>query len=450
MSLWLKSTVKAMSLIDHLEKAYYKYRAFIPQRLLYHPKYFEVLGLQAQGTQSADGLLAQRTKRLRAILTSCVSDVPFYRSEVKLSAAELAHEDPYALLQRFPLLEKSTVMSRQAEFRNERYSLGRLHYATSGGSTGEGIGLWRNKRLADIERAFFAAEWGKFGFNFGSSQYLRIGADARAKANEPPTRVNGNRLMLSPYHVNAGHKNAILAALRSFKPAFIHAYPSVTADLADLLDSEDLGFEVRAVLLASEPATASQLSAIARAFKCPISVNYGLTERTNIAFAVYESDQALKFQFDDLYGVNENRVMEDGRAEIVGTSLWNDVTPLVRYCTKDFGTIAANGVCELIEGRSQEFLTDRFGGRMPGLAIVIDEVTWDFVRLYQVRQRRAGAISIAVVPRGDAMTQAQQQFVLDAQLKRWGSFFDVELEIVDDIPLGKNGKRKLVQIELAT
>lgn len=436
-----------MSLIDHLEKAYYKYRAYIPQRLLYHPQYFQVLALQAQRSESPDGLLQQRSERLRAVLNTCVNDVPFYRSEVKLSAAELAHEDPYALLQHFPLLEKSVVMSRQAEFRNERYRLSRLHYATSGGSTGEGIGLWRNKRLADIERAFFAAEWGKFGFSFDKSQYLRIGADARAKANEPPTRINGNRLMLSPYHVNAGHRSAILAALRSFKPAYIHAYPSVAADLADLLAGEELGFQVKAVLLASEPATASQLSAIARAFGCPISVNYGLTERTNIAFARYEGGKALGFQFDDLYGVNENRVI-DGRAEIVGTSLWNDVTPLVRYCTKDFGAIDGRGVCDLIEGRSQEFLVDRFGGRIPGLSIVIDEVTWDFVRLYQVRQRKAGAISIAVVPRGDAMTVEQKEFVLNAQMKRWGSFFDVELEQVSDIPLGKNGKRKLVHIEL--
>lgn len=434
-------------MIDQLEKAYYKYRAYIPQRLLYHPQYFQVLALQAQRAQSHDGLLQQRRERLRAILSTCVRDVPFYRSEVKLSAVELANEDPYALLRQFPLLEKATVMSRQAEFRNERYRLGRLHYATSGGSTGEGIGLWRNKRLADIERAFFAAEWGRFGFSFDKSQYLRVGADARAKANEPPTRVNGNRLMLSPYHVNTGHRSAILAALRSFKPAYIHAYPSVAADLADLLAGEDLGFQVRAVLLASEPATAGQLSSIVRTFDCPISVNYGLTERTNIAFARYESGKPLRFQFEDLYGVNENRVV-DGRSEIVGTSLWNDVTPLVRYCTKDFGAIDDRGACELIEGRSQEFLIDRFGGRIPGLSIVIDEVTWDFVRLYQVRQRRAGAISIAVVPRGAAMTAEQQQFVLNAQLKRWGSFFDVELELVADIPLGKNGKRKLVHIEL--
>ncbi|WP_108724341.1 AMP-binding protein [Kinneretia aquatilis] len=440
-----------MSLIDHLEKAYYRYRPFIPSRLLYHPQYFLVLELQAQRVAeggSGAGLLQVRKELLRGILQQCVRHVPFYRAEVKLSEAELANEDPYALLQRFPLLDKSVVMSRQAEFRNERYSLRRLHYATSGGSTGEGIGLWRNKRLADIERGFFAAEWGQFGFSFDKSQYLRIGADARAKADEPPVRVNGNRLMLSPYHVNGRHKAAILAALRSFRPQFIHAYPSVAADLANLIEDEELGFDVRAVLLASEPATAGQLADVARVFKCPISVNYGLTERTNIAFARYSGGEDLSFQFDALYGVNENRLI-DGRAEIVGTSLWNDVTPLVRYCTKDFGAIDELGLCTRIEGRSQEFLTDRFGGRIPGLSIVIDEVTWDFVRLYQVRQRRAGAITIAVVPRGEGLTAEQRQFVLDAQIKRWGTFFDVDLELVEDIPQGKNGKRKLVQIDLA-
>ena len=66
-----------------------------------------------------------------------------------------------------------------------------------------------------------------------------------------------------------------------------------------------------------------------------------------------------------------------------------------------------------------------------------------------MRQRRAGAITIAVVPRGAGLSAEQRQFVLDAQLKRWGTFFDVDLELVEDIPLGKNGKRKLVQIDLA-
>jgi phenylacetate-CoA ligase len=99
----------------------------------------------------------------------------------------------------------------------------------------------------------------------------------------------------------------------------------------------------------------------------------------------------------------------------------------------------------MIDGREQEFLIDRTGNRIPGLSIIIDEVTWDFVRLYQIRQKKPGAIRLAVVGKHGPLTQEQKDFVLGAQLKRWGSFFDIDLEEVADIPLAPNGKRKLVE-----
>ncbi|EEF22822.1 conserved hypothetical protein, partial [Ricinus communis] len=297
-------------------------------------------------------------------------------------------------------------MARQRDFLDRRLDPRRLLYATSGGSSGQGIGMWRNKRLADIEKAFFAHEWGRFGFSFDKSRILRIGADARRLAPEPAVRVAGNRLMLSPYHVGPAHRAAILAALNRFRPDYVHAYPSSAAALAELLDSGDLEFRVRAVLLASEPVTPAQLAALRRLFDCPVSLNYGLSERTNLAFATCTGTESPAYRFQPLYGWSENR-WDGTRAEIVGTSLWNDVMPLIRYRTGDYGVIDAGGHCAAIDGRAQEFLIDRAGNRIPGLSIVIDEATWDFVRLYQVRQRRPGEIVLAVVGRHGPLDAAQ-------------------------------------------
>jgi phenylacetate-CoA ligase len=375
--------------------------------------------------------------------------VPFYRRTVKLSASELANEAPADLLQRFPFLDKAQVMACQREFLDERADVRRLHYATSGGSSGQGIGLWRNKRLADIEKAFFMHEWSQFGFSFDKAPILRIGADARALAHQAPARVDGNRLMVSPYHLTSRHRQAIADAIDRFQPLYMHAYPSSAVALAELIDPAALGLSLRAVLLASEPATRQQMAAIGARFGCPVSISYGLTERTNLAFASYRHDVVGQYRFDQLYAVNENRI-RGGRAEIVGTSLWNDLMPLIRYCSDDFGVIDALGHCTLIEGRAQEFLFDREGNRIPGLSIVIDEVTWDFVRLYQIRQFRPGAITICVVPRARRLTDGQKQFVLEAQLRRWGGWFDIGIEEVADIPLAANGKRQLVLSEVAS
>jgi len=259
--------------------------------------------------------------------------------------------------------------------------------------------------------------------------------------------VEGNRLMLSPYHVSEQHSAAISAAINRFRPEYVHAYPSSAAALAELLPANALEVQLKAVLLASEPATSAQLAAIRRLFRCPVSLNYGLSERTNLAFASCDRAGRPDYVFQPLYGWTENRV-EDGHAEIVGTSLWNDVMPLIRYRTGDYGVIDARGRCFGIDGRTQEFLVDRSGRRIPGLAIVIDEATWDFVRLYQVRQWRAGEITLAVVPRHGSLSVSQRAFVLDAPQRRWGGFFDISLQEECDIPLGPNGKRKLVINEL--
>jgi phenylacetate-CoA ligase len=426
--------------LDWAARRYYAWRPYLPARLLYHPDFFRVRTALALDDAA---IAVQARMRLRYILVHALRHVPWYRSTVRLSAAAAAHEPLEGVLMQFPYLTKDEMMAHQRAFLDERLDPQRLLYATSGGSSGQGIGMWRNKRLADIEKAFFVHEWRRFGFSFDKSRILRIGADARRLAHEAPARVVGNRLMLSPYHVGHAHKRAILDAINRFRPDYVHAYPSSAAALAELLQAGELDHPVRAVLLASEPATPAQLAALRRVFACPVSLNYGLSERTNLAFAVSADAAASPYRFHPLYGWNENR--RDGtRSEIVGTSLWNDVMPLIRYRTGDYGAIDAHGRCPDIDGRGQEFLVDRGGGRIPGLSIVIDEATWDFVRLYQVRQSRPGAIVLAVVPRHGPLDAGQRAFVLDAQRRRWGGLFDIVLQEENDIPLADNGKRRLV------
>ena len=110
-----------------------------------------------------------------------------------------------------------------------------------------------------------------------------------------------------------------MSAINRFRPQFVHAYPSAAAALSEFVQAGDLDFETRGVLLASEAATTAQLASIGRLFRYPISMSYGLTERTNLAFANWNDDSSGLFRFHSLYGVSENR-RNNGCDEIVGTS----------------------------------------------------------------------------------------------------------------------------------
>lgn len=310
--------------------SYQALRRWLPARLLYHPDFFRVRKLLAQPRRAAQ-TRALAGELLRQVLATAVAQVPFYRRSVRLSAAELAHEPPHELLACFPYLEKAEVLACQHDFLAGRPS-----------------GMWRNKRLADIEHAFVSDEWGKFGFHMDQARTLRSGADTRRLAHERPLHRRGNRLLLSPCHIEARHRGAILAAINRFRPAFVHATPSAAAALAALVQRRDLDFDARAVLLASEPASGAQLAAIEGLFGCPISLSHRLAGRTGLAFAEHRHGMTRPYRFQPLYGWSENRA-EGARAEIVGTSLWNDLMPLIRYRSGDYGRLGADGECEAID-----------------------------------------------------------------------------------------------------
>jgi phenylacetate-CoA ligase len=423
-------------------RQYYRWRRWFPKRLLYHPDHFLVRRLLAATPEVQAAFV---DARLRRILRTALAHVPYYREEVRIDPRAVEHAPLHELIAHFPYIDKAEVMARQRAFLDERLDPRLLVYATSHGSTGTGIGVWRNKRESDIEKAFYVAEWGRLGFDFDKSRYLRVGYDAAQPLDGPSTWRLGNRLMVSPDHIQAAQLPAILRAIDRFRPRYMHAYPSAALALASLLSQRGYAGAVplRAVLLASEPASTHQLAEISRAFAAPVSISYGLTERTNLAFASHDGERGSQYQFQELYGWNENRV-RDGHREIVGTSLWNEAMPLIRYCTGDYAAIGVHGRCPGIEGRHQEFVLDRHGNRLPGLMIALDASTWDFIKACQLYQRECGKVTLRFVPRHGPLGPHERAALLAGPVRYWGRSMDFDCLEVADIPAGPGGKRRFV------
>lgn len=119
--------------------------------------------------------------------------------------------------------------------------------------------------------------------------------------------------------------------------------------------------------------------------------------------------------------------------------------PLIRYRMGDYGAIDPQGLCMALDGRSQDFLVDRHGQRVPGTSVMIERATWDYVRIYQVRQDRPGSLTLVVVPRQGLLTAEQRHRLLARQREAFGTRFDIGLELVENIRPQTNGKRRFVQ-----
>jgi phenylacetate-CoA ligase len=163
----------------------------------------------------------------------------------------------------------------------------------------------------------------------------------------------------------------------------------------------------------------------------------------------------------------ENAVVEvlrDGRparpgemGEVVVTQLDNRAMPLVRYATQDMAVAAEPHRCSC--GRELPMLKS-IQGRVPdivfapdGSALVVHFFTILFeyledIRQFQVRQQVEDRIRVLIVPEAKYRAAATEARVRDAVAQATRHSLAVEFEYVDDIPIGRSGKRRFVISEI--
>jgi phenylacetate-CoA ligase len=176
---------------------------------------------------------------------------------------------------------------------------------------------------------------------------------------------------------------------------------------------------------------------------CPVSVNYGLSERTNIAFSrVSDDGNSLVYDIDPIYGQTERNQVGQNQHELLGTSYWNHTMPLIRYCTQDLAEVSGNTITHL-DGRVQEVLIGRMGEEVPGFSIKIDPYTWEYIDTYQVVQSKKGELLIQIVPK-KTLPHGFMQRLASSQEARLGDMFTIEFVVVKQVSKSARAKQQLI------
>lgn len=417
----------------------------LPSRCVYPPKYQEIMRL-LRLKDADEPIHRELGERLARILRVAVETVPHYRDlKLPFSSSEITAANAYNVLSEFPFLEKRDIMHDPARFLSHRLNRKLILEGTSGGSTGEGIKIYSTYGLSVSHQAFVNYKMEQIGLG-RSARYVRIGSDGRKKHDEHPFSRMPDKLMVSPYHVTDMWLSRICDRIDQFRGEVLHAYPSSFQALALHLARENRRLDsIKAILLASERITQYQLELAEATFpSIPVVFFYGLSERTNLAWGSH-SAAGIKYIFDAVYGHSENRQDEYGRWEIVGTSYWNDVMPLIRYRTQDYARICDGVACDL-DGREQEFLITKQGDRIPGFSVSIDKFIWDYVDSCQVVQKNPGSVIFYLQPKSSYRSEIGER-MLAAQIVKWGSFFNISVVCKKDGFFTRAGKRRLVTRE---
>jgi phenylacetate-CoA ligase len=376
--------------------------------------------------------------RLAGQIAHAVRHVPYYRRLFLATGLRIADFAGPADLSRLPLLDKSVVKARPADFRSERRGL--TFRGHTSGTTGSPLIVHRDLDGIVREHAMIWRQRRWLGVEPGDPiAVLRGELVCPVDRHEPPFwRVDrsANELIVSSHHLANPHLDSLLAALRAFSPVALYAYPSAARELARLLAQNGRSMvPLKAVFTASETLTAVD---------APVVDRYGNAERT-LAGGHCErggyhlwSDVTLPELLPDPTG--------DGRAELVGTPLYGHAMALFRYRTGDRAVPAVGSPCPCgrafptvasIAGREDPVLLTRDGRPIGRL----DHV-WKGIRHVaagQILQEADLTVRLRVVPEPGFSAHDRAQLLAQTQA-RLGSGLTIVIEELDRLPRTRAGK----------
>jgi phenylacetate-CoA ligase len=417
---------------------------------------------------SLDELTDMQGASLARLLRHAYDNVPYYRR--KLDQAGVIPSDLRRLedLACLPLLSRDDAQASHAERRSKAAPFAQVSKMTSGTS---GCPLafaydwdseywrqatklrgysWAGYRPGDKSLHF----WGTLGAIYDQPLLKRMKADLDHRLRREHYIDCTDR--------SAAALDRVIQAIRELRPSVILCYAQAGAALArHVVQTGRRDWDTIPVICGAERMFPADRASLVEAFGPEVYETYGSREVMLMA-AECSAHEGMHVSMENL--IVELVVRDHGGArralpgeigEVVVTDLHNHGAPFIRYVTGDLAIEAPPGTCACgraltrlmsVEGRVTDTLRDAAGNPVSGLLFnVIFSVLADKVQQFQVVQKRDRTIELKLVP-GAKFDDG----VLDVLKKSCRQFLPgvgLHTELVPLIPLGKNGKRRVVVVE---
>jgi phenylacetate-CoA ligase len=417
-----------------------------------------VAGLLDQERWDRDRMEELQLHRLRRVVGHAYERSPYYRRIMDASGTKPDDLRSLADIRRLPLLTKDVVRSQGADLMTEREPRrGWLHGHTSG-TTGSPLGLWYDRDACRVNNAVDRQH--KIWAGMGDSDWIGFllgRVIVPISSSTPPLwRVNRvhRQVWFSSFHLAERYLDQYVAEIERRGLRFLEGYPSTLYVLAKYLLDRGRTLPLRAVISSSETLHALQREAIEAAFECRLFDFYALAER--VIFAGQCEAGAGKHLAEG-YGLTEI-VDEDGvpvphgeSGYLVGTSLFNTATPMIRYRTGDVSAFVTEP-CPCgrtlrrirdVSTKAEDIVVTPDGRQISPSVLTHPFKPLDRIVASQIVQERVDRLLIKLVA-GDDFPVEQEQALVASLRERLGSGMEIEVRHVADIPREPSGKFRWV------
>lgn len=340
--------------------------------------------------------------RMYDIVKYSIRYIPFYQKFYADKGFSLAMLKSFEDIQRIPIINKSILLQYSMDERSNVHVPNFL--VNTGGSSGHTLSFYVQPSSIGNEWAHIHNMWGRIGFR-PSDLKLYIAGRSRVR-HGVDYEFARHTLSLDMYMPFEQTSPRLKMYLRKYPCYYLHGYPSVLSEFAEYCkrDMELLSLlkeRLRGAFLTSEYPYPKYRNVIEEVFEIPTQSFYGHTERCIMA---YETSEKFKFVPFQTYGYAEAIKNTDGHCNLVGTSYYNQASPLIRYDTQDVidNPTMDSGIMttfNIFEGRSGQFILDKNNRRisLTGLIMGRHHELFDYCSHIQISQCIKGKATIYYV-----------------------------------------------------
>ena len=400
-------------------------------------------------------------QQLANVLRFAVEQIPAYQC----FRSVVDRYKPFEALKAFPLLDKDIVQANQHDYLPHDFENIPHYETTTGGTSGNQLKIFLDDNAQSVEMGFMHRQWRRV-------DYRTRDRKATFRGVPFPNLKPGifwqhnpiyNELQFSPFHMSEANLGVYIDQLIRFSPAYLHGYPSALDVLAEYVLRHELMDKIspiRAALLGSEGASKGQRKRIEQAFRTRAYSWYGHSERVVLAGECEKNSTYHHFPDYGILGIIDedgNACDQEGdRGEITGTGLFNRCMPLIRYRTGDYAT-RLEAKCECgrswdrftdVEGRwKQDMVMGKSGTRISMAALNMHGPLFERVVRFQYFQDKPGIciLKLMVAPE---FTERDRLSIESAYGAKVGEEVQFKINVVDEIPLTKRGKLKMLDSRL--
>jgi phenylacetate-CoA ligase len=394
-------------------------------------------------------------KKLRELIVHSYQNVLFYHETFKKLNLKPEDIKKTSDLQKLPLLTKKDIQTSLDKLLATNVTKGRAILYRTGGSTGEPLRFYIEKKMGSWASAAVHRAWEWCDYNMGDRTALLWGSSfdiAQSKTFKKKLHAFAKRtITLNAF--NLSDQNMLMYAneLKRFRPKVLRAYSSAIYLFAKFVKENEIkGIKPKSIITTAENLFDFQRKAIEETFGCKVYDGYGGRETSLIA---HECEERNGYHISD-----ENSIVEfikDGEpvapgesGEMIITDLHNMVMPWLRYEVGDLGTPTDEkcncgrtlSMIKSIDGRIHNFIVTPDGRRVPGEFFPHLFKDVDGIKEYRVIQKKKEKLLVEVV-KGQKFKESDMNYLLKHMKNYLGEAIVIEIVYLDKINWPESGKR---------